>query len=181
MPAVIGWLPLLAEGAFWLITAGLVFSCLTDLRYRIVCNEICLMVLVLALTIAALRGMPPASAWLGAGAVFVGVFCLLLSGQMGGGDAKLILALLPSLTSFQMLQFVFAMCVFGGVLALGVLLLARWLRRRPIVALRRAPGAGALGNQFRQWLRHERARLRRARSVPYVPAIAAGWLMAQFN
>ena len=99
------------------------------------------------------------------------VLAAATAGVMGGGDTKLIFALLPSLTAFGCLQFVVVASICGGLLGIIVLAASRLLRRhRPDkVAATRERGALA------QWLRHEAARLRRGRSIPYVPAIAFGW------
>lgn len=173
-PATTSLMPLLTQGAYWLIVAGLVFSCVTDLRYRIVCNEICIVTLVAAGVMAIDQGLPSSIGWMAYAGVVVTVLTMTLSGMMGGGDAKLIFALLPSLSAWGCLQFAVVMCLAGGVIGLIVLAVSRLLRR----AGRAGAAAGARGGVVARWLRHERARIRRARSIPYVPAIAIGWLAA---
>ncbi|MBM3521795.1 MAG: prepilin peptidase [Alphaproteobacteria bacterium] len=177
-PTTISLMPSLLQGAFWLIVASLLFSCITDLRYRIVCNEVCVIVLLAAGTMALAHGMPDPVGWIAYGSALVFVLALTIGGAMGGGDAKLILALLPSLTAWGCLQFAVVTCVTGGGIGLLVLALSRLLRWHDS-----RPGhAGATprrpGGPFARWLRHERARLRRGRTIPYVPAIAIGWLVA---
>jgi prepilin peptidase CpaA len=162
--------------ASWVIGLSLVFSCLTDLRYRIVCNEISLTVLGAALILFASRDLPSALEWLAYAAVVLVVFAAAMAGVMGGGDTKLIFALLPSLTAMGCLQFVVATSVVGGLLGVCVLALSRLLRRRSAVAKILASPRDR--SAFAQWLRHEAARLRRGRSIPYVPAIAFGWFAA---
>jgi prepilin peptidase CpaA len=162
--------------ASWVIGLSLVFSCLTDLRYRIVCNEISLTVLGAALILFASRDLPSALEWLAYGAVILAVLAAAMAGVMGGGDIKLIFALLPSLTAIGCLQFVVVTSIIGGVLGVCVLAISRLLRRRTAAATI-AVSAGNRG-AFAQWLRHEAARLRRGRSIPYVPAIAFGWFAA---
>lgn len=165
---------LVLAAASWTIGLALVFSCLTDLRYRIVCNEISLTVLGAALILFASRDLPSAFEWLAYSAVVIAVLGAAMAGVMGGGDTKLILALLPSLTAFGCLQFVVVTSICGGLLGIVVLGASRLLRRyRPGTAVT-ARRRGALA----QWLRHEAARLRRGRSIPYVPAIAFGWFAA---
>lgn len=166
-----GTLTAMTTGALWAIGGALVFSCLTDLRYRIVCNEISLAVLGAALILFMSRDLPSALEWLAYVAVAVAVLGAAMAGVMGGGDAKLIFALLPSLTAIGCLQFVVVTSIGGGVLGLCVVAASRLLRRRRVVPRR---NAGA----FAQWLRHEAARLRRGHSIPYVPAIALGWFAA---
>jgi len=170
------WLQVLTECARWVIAAGLLFSCLTDLRYRIVCNEICLAVVAAASVIAVTRGLPSSVGWIAYGVVFLLVLATTLAGTMGGGDAKLAVALLPSLTAMGCLQFVVVTCLAGGAIGAAVLIASWVLRRRsagprPIRSFDR-------GGAVRQWIRHETARLRRGRSIPYVPAITVGWFAA---
>lgn len=171
----IEWLPLLSAWAQWLVGGALVFSCLTDLRYRIVCNEICLLVLGAALMIALARGLPSTIGWIAYGLVFLTVLGATIVGMMGGGDAKLVFALLPSLSAMGCLHFAVVTCLMGGAIGV-VVLVASWLLRRG--ARNQARAREPLSNRagpLRQWLRHESARLRRGRSIPYVPAIAFGW------
>lgn len=177
-PATISFMPLLTQIAFWLIVAALAFSCFTDLRYRIVCNEVCLAVLVAAALLATDTGLPSSIGWMAYGAMFVTVLVMAVTGMMGGGDLKLIIALLPSLSPWGCLQFVVVMCLAGGVLGLFVVAMSRYLRRASAVPAGPATAAATRGGPFKRWLRHERARLRRGRSIPYVPAIAIGWLAA---
>ncbi len=167
-------LQLAATGAFWTIVLALVFSCLTDLRYRLVCDEISLVVFAAALVLFLSRDLPASYEWLAYAAVLIAVLGAAMAGVMGGGDAKLVFALLPSMTAIGCLQFVVVTSIGGGVLGLCVLGLSRLLRRRRAGGLVRPQGRGL----FTQWLRHETARLRRGRSIPYVPAIAVGWLAA---
>lgn len=165
---------LAANGAFWAIALALVFSCLTDLRYRIVCNEVSLAVFFASLVLFVSRDLPSSFEWLAYAALLVAVLGAAMAGVMGGGDMKLIFALLPSMTAMGCIQFVFVTSIGGGVLGLCVIALSRVLRRRrangAVWPRGRGPGA--------QWLRHEAARLRRGHSIPYVPAIALGWFAA---
>lgn len=170
------WLSALTECARWVIAAGLIFSCLTDLRYRIVCNEICLAIVAAASVIAVARGLPSSIGWIAYGVVFLLVLAITLAGTMGGGDAKLAVALLPSLTAMGCLQFVVVTCLVGGVIGAVVLIASRVLRRRS--ADPRPTRSFDRGGPVRQWIRHETARLRRGRSIPYVPAITVGWFAA---
>lgn len=177
-PTTTSLMPLLLPVASWLIVCGLLFSCITDLRYRIVCNEVCLVVLLAAATIAVGHGMPEPLEYLAYGAALLVVLALTLGGAMGGGDAKLILALLPSLSAWGCLQFAVVTCVTGGGIGLLVLALSRLLRWQESRNVRTASGRRGHRGPFARWLRHERARLRRGRTIPYVPAIAVGWLVA---
>lgn len=176
----IEWLPLFSAWAQWLVGGALVFSCLTDLRYRIVCNEICLLVLGAALMIALARGLPSTIGWIAYGLVFLTVLGATIVGMMGGGDAKLVFALLPSLSATGCLYFTVVTCLMGGAIGVVVLLASWALRRRARVHVRSSDRSSLLNRAgpLRQWLRHETARLRRGRSIPYVPAIAFGWFAA---
>jgi Flp pilus assembly protein protease CpaA len=167
-------LQIAATGAFWAIALALVFSCLTDLRYRIVCDEVSLVVFVASLVLFVSRDLPSSYEWLAYGAIVVAVLGAAMAGVMGGGDAKLVFALLPGMTAIGCLQFVVVTSVAGGALGLGVLALSRLLRGRRASGTVRPHGRHPLA----QWLRHETARLRRGRSIPYVPAIALGWFAA---
>ena len=176
----IPWLAVLSECAHWVVGSALVFSSLTDLRYRIVCNEICVAVLAAACVIAIARGSPSTIGWLAYGAVFLTVLSATVAGAMGGGDAKLVFALLPSLTAMGCLQFAVVTCLVGGAIGAAVLVASWVLRRHPSgdAARRRPTKLANRAGPLRQWLRHETARLRRGRSIPYVPAIAFGWFAA---
>lgn len=97
-----------------------------------------------------------------AAAVVVG-FALFALGVVGGGDVKLVAAVLPWLAPLQIPQFLVIMALFGGLVGLVIL----GLRQLP-------PGTILLA---RPWLR----RLRQEGKIPYGLAIGCAGLITFAN
>ena len=182
-PAAVGWAQLLFGVGFGLTAASLLFSCWIDLRYRLVCDEACVAALAgSVLMMFGGRDLGSSWYWLAVAGVAATLFALFAMRALGGGDFKLMLALLPGLGLWSLALFVVWTSIAGGLVALGYRVATATMRRR----------ANNLGGRSKQsshrwranhslskWLRHESARIRRGKSIPYVPAIAAGWLIAQ--
>ena len=98
--------------------------------------------------------------------VFVATTICWLRGWMGGGDVKLYAACSLLLAPAQVLPFVLASALFGGVLALVYLSLRA-------VTPKRANGMRPRSLAARM-LRCERRRIRRGGPLPYAAAIALG-------
>jgi Flp pilus assembly protein protease CpaA len=149
-------LPMLA--AFPLLVA-----CRTDVRHRLIPDWSVLAIAAIGLVQALLLGTV-------AGALAAGGICLVLGtaaargGLWGWGDAKLISAagILAGLSGLPAL--LGGTAIAGGVLSAFLLLL-----RGPVRA-----GSIALPANAPRWLRAEHTRLRRAPTIPYALAIAAG-------
>jgi Flp pilus assembly protein protease CpaA len=138
-------------------------ACLTDVRHRLIPDWTVLALASVGLAQALLLGTVP-------GALAAGGLCLLLgaaaarAGLWGWGDAKLIAAagVLAGLSGLPAL--LCGTAIAGGFLSALLLLL-----RGPVRA-----GAIALPAGAPRWLRAEQTRLRRAPTIPYALAIAAG-------
>jgi Flp pilus assembly protein protease CpaA len=163
--------------AKYTILLALIFSCVTDLIYRIVCNESSLIVLVASLALAWHMGSPLGVwGWIPHLVIVLVVIAGFVTRLFGGGDAKLVIAILPGLNFVQAVQFGTVTCLAGGLLCGIMLLGSNMLRWMPQIGSRIANAGPRRG--WRRWWRYEIARWRRAQSVPYVPAIAIGWLVA---
>ena len=181
--AAVGWSGLLYGAGFGLTAASLLVSCWIDLRYRLVCDEACLAALIGGiLMMFGGRSLGSLWYWVALAAVVVVLALLFAARLLGGGDLKLMVALLPGLGAWPLAVFVVWTSIAGGVLALAYRLATAVLRRRTRNPTSHAPinaRRGSAKYTVHKWLRHENARIRRGKSIPYVPAIAAGWLVAQ--
>lgn len=141
----------------------MIAACLTDVRHRLIPDWTVLAVASVGLVQALLLGTLPT-------ALAAGGICLLLGtaaargGLWGWGDAKLLAAagIQAGLSGLPIL--LFGTAIAGGLLSALLLLL-----RGPVRA-----GAIALPASAPRWLRAEQTRLRRAPTIPYALAIAAG-------
>ena len=97
--------------------------------------------------------------------LFAVLLVLFARGMLGGGDVKLMTAIAVGLSPFDCYRFVVATALFGGLLAVGYLLLSRTTRRAPAITRR-----SLLGRIFTV----EGWRIRRRGPLPYAVAIAAG-------
>lgn len=156
--------PIAMAAALPMLAAPPMFAaCLTDVRHRLIPDWTVLAIAATGLVQALLLDSVPTT--LAAGGI-----CLLLgvaaarSGLWGWGDAKLIAAagLLAGLSGLPAL--LGGTAIAGGLLSALLLLL-----RGPVRA-----GSIALPAGAPRWLRAEQTRLRRAPTIPYALAIAAG-------
>ncbi len=151
------------------VAAPLLAACAVDVRRRLIPDWT-----VMAIATAGLVQAVAAGGALAAGAALAaGLVCLLVGaaaaalGLWGWGDAKLIGAAGIAAGWSGLLPLFTGTAIAGGVLA--ALLLAL---RQPVRGGWLALPAGAP-----RWLRAEQTRLRRAPTIPYAIAIAAGlWL-----
>ncbi len=184
--AAVGWSGILTGSCFGLTAAILLASCWIDLRYRLVCDEACLAAFAASILLLLLSGKPLGT-WphIGAmAAIAATIFALFAARLLGGGDLKLMVALLPGLGPWQLVVFLVWTSLAGGLLALayqGARLLLRAPGNNPRANDRPGTRGSRASLSLQRWLRHERARIRRGKSLPYVPAIAAGWLVAQMS
>ena len=131
----------LAMGAF--IAAAYV-----DVRRRRIPNALSYMIGSLGLLRILLMGDPVTGGWTlaaAAGVLVVG-FMFFWGGTLGGGDAKLLTGAVLLIGYHDLFSFIFLMSLFGGVLALVILigdrLIPRFRRVRQPAALHDAPAAG---------------------------------------
>lgn len=167
----------------WTSTTGAVFlsllvilAALSDARTRRIPNVLTIGGLALALALRGLAGGGPLMYGLaGAGLALLAVFPLLLVGAMGGGDAKLLIAVGAFLGPGRLLLALALTALAGGVLALALLVRRRvilpvLLRTREFVVYCATLGkSGELPPQAEGAVR-----------VPYGLAIAFGALGAWF-
>lgn len=139
---------------------------LYDISLRAIPNSASAAVACLGLLHAMMGGFLPEALFCTAG-LFAAVFVLWQRGWLGGGDAKLIVALSLGMSLRVAVGFVLAVAIAGGVLALVYLVTRRFLTKR---ATRRPVGLWA------RIVRAERWRLCRGGPLPYACAIAAGYL-----
>ncbi|WP_419898753.1 prepilin peptidase [Roseomonas sp. USHLN139] len=106
-------------------------------------------------------------------AALVALPALLLwrMGLIGGGDAKLLPAIIPLAAPDALPGLLLAIALAGGVLALPY-----WLARRRLALPAALPGRSRTSLTDRLW-RAECRRLRRGGPLPYAVAIAAGALL----
>jgi prepilin peptidase CpaA len=164
---------MLAEPA-WILglntlqAALLVVTCWTDLSRRIIPNSVCIGVMLVGIAVRLAAGPV---ALLESTGVAAAVFALLLvlhaRGGMGGGDVKLITALVLGRSLPGTIQLLSVMALVGGVLALLQL------------ALRAMPCPVAVpvdASTLRRAYAAERRRSQERASLPYGVAIACGGL-----
>lgn len=99
----------------------------TDIRFHRIPNKLVIALMVLGFIAQGLRSGLPGVLFAAAG-VIVGVLLFLpfyLRGAMGAGDAKLMGAVGAVLGPWQVLMAAFATVIFGGVMAMFVLLFSR--------------------------------------------------------
>jgi prepilin peptidase CpaA len=111
----------------------LAYACFSDLFTMRISNRVCLAVLALFPAAALAGGMDIVTmGWhLAAGVAILAVsFALFAMGFVGGGDAKLVPAIVVWLGFDQMLEFIALFCVLGGMLTLAIL----FARRHPLPA-----------------------------------------------
>src|SRR6516164_8324478 len=114
----------LAMGAF-------VAAAYVDVRWRRIPNALSYMIGSLGLLRILLIGDPTTASWTiaaAAGVLVVG-FMFFWGGTFGGGDAKLLTGAVLLIGSRDLFDFIFLMSLFGGVLALALLIGDRLIPR----------------------------------------------------
>ncbi len=148
------------------VAAPLLAACAVDVRRRLIPDWTVVAIGTAGLVQAIAAGSVPAALAAGLVCLPVGVAAAAL-GLWGWGDAKLIGAAGIAAGWSGLLPLFAGTAIAGGVLAALLLVL-----RRPVRGGWLALPAGAP-----RWLRAEQTRLRRAPTIPYAIAIAAGlWL-----
>ena len=152
---------------------GLVIACVSDVKERLIYNEIVLFVLGTGVALRLIS--TPKLVWI---SLLVSATLLVLLGQcarfnmMGGGDAKLIAAtgwLLPPQDNFWLLAHI---AVAGGALSCIYLLTRTVLRRAKIIPARPEQAFPMGGSS--QALANEFAKISAGEPMPYALAILAG-------
>lgn len=117
------------------LVALLVIAAVGDIRRYIIPNRLCIIVAALAVPYLVATGLAGGESLLPlfgirigiALLVFIGFAALFAVGAMGGGDVKLIAALALWVPASRILDLLFLVALFGGGLAL-VVLIARRMR-----------------------------------------------------
>lgn len=146
-----------------LVATPMLAACIVDVRRRIIPDTCVVVIASIGIAAAALSGAPAPT--LAAGGVCAGFgFAAVCLGAWGWGDAKLLAAAGLVAPPAALPLLLLATTLAGGAIA-GLLLLLR----QPLMT-----GSLALPASAPRWLHAEATRLRRAPSVPYAIAIAAG-------
>lgn len=146
------------------IACLLLCAALHDVALRTVPNWLSAIVAVLGFALRAAAHQLP-GAVIGAAIVFGCAFLFWARGWLGGGDVKLLGAVTPAFRPELVSEFIVAVAISGGILALLYLILWR------IVP---APKGGRPPSLARRIMKAERWRISGKRSLPYACAIAAG-------
>ncbi|HEY1935317.1 MAG TPA: prepilin peptidase [Acetobacteraceae bacterium] len=164
---MLAWSPLLASSLTVAAIAVLLAASLHDIMARTVPNWMAVVLALLGIGLRGLAGNLPTGLLAGF-LVFVAAAIAWRRGWMGGGDVKLIGAAALVMPPHDVLNFIVAVTLSGGVLAVFYLLARRFVPAtralsRPRTLLARA-------------LRAECWRIRRGGPLPYACAIAIGGL-----
>jgi prepilin peptidase CpaA len=157
------------------LIAVIVIAVWTDVRTRRIPNALTVTALLMALALRALTGAETVGeGLLGAGAGLAILLPLFAMGGVGGGDAKLLVAVGAFLGPKGLLVAVLATAVFGGVMSLA------WSVRRGVILPMLVNTGGLLKYVFTAGRSGERVTLDTPGgvAVPYAVAIAAGALFA---
>lgn len=160
----------------WMVVlAALLISAWTDLKDRIIPNQYVGVVAISGLLISLVAR--PEQIWISliaALSLLIGLGVLAHFGFIGGGDVKLIGAVVLLFPPDQIGRLLISIVLAGGLLSIGYLA-ARYIVRRRL-ARRPAPCA-ATGSGVRSsagWFFDERARIVAGGPMPYALAITAG-------
>lgn len=144
----------------------LLMASLHDLATRTVPNAMAVILTVTGFAGAVIAGHFPGSVLTGLGVFVAGAMCWR-GGWLGGADVKLLAAASVALSPSSVLQFLLAVAVAGGGLALI------YLGAGPLARGRRSHRPHSL---LARVLRAERWRIGRGGPLPYACAITAGFL-----
>jgi prepilin peptidase CpaA len=156
-----------------IVFSGLFWAVVTDLRERIIPDEI---VILTALSGLILRlAAHPAQVWVSlaaAAAVFLGFAFLCRYGMLGGGDVKLVAAVTLLVPPQEVGRLLMEIALAGGLLSCVYLCASFLLRSAPqSSASLEAHGGATLSG----WFRLESARIASRKQVPYAIAIVGGF------
>lgn len=150
----------------------LLYVATLDVATRLIRNEICLALALLAIASQIASPMRLVESLISAAILFLLLFFIYTRGWMGGGDVKLLVALAVGLPLTGVVELLTVTALAGGALALMHLL----MRNLPYPKL--APAGSSL---VRRVYAVERWRHLRYAPLPYGAAIACGGIWAIFN
>lgn len=145
-----------------ILLAALAWACMTDLRFRIIPDEACIIIAVAGLAMAAVAGAALAHVASAGVCLAVGAICAHLR-FWGWGDAKLFGAA-GAVAGFAALPSMLWIMTLSGALLAALLFTAMVATGSRTPQLARMP----------RWLQRELRRLRVCPTVPYGLAIAIG-------
>ncbi len=165
------------HAVLWAVpVAALLASAWTDLKDRIIPNELVVLVALSGLGLGLL--LRPDAIWISLLAAVLVLLVLGLAahfGMMGGGDVKLISAATLLVPPGYIAQLIVFIALAGGLLSAGYFLARRMVGNRPVgrsllsaeAAERDRWGPGG-------WVSNERARIAAGGPMPYALAIVGG-------
>lgn len=166
---------LLIRAILWSASLGLLVACAgTDLRKRIIPNE--LVILIAAIGLALSLTSHPERVWidlLAASALLCGLWFLVGYDLLGGGDAKLIAAVTLLVPPDRIGLLLLAIALAGGLLSGAYLTAYRMANRSPLPRRAAAAVVGSTSG-FNRFLRNECSRIATGKSVPYALAVLGG-------
>jgi prepilin peptidase CpaA len=166
-------MPTVIQTILWTtVFAGLFWAAATDLKERIIPDEIVVLTALSGLILC--LAMHPGQVWLSlavAAVVFLGFAFLCRYGMIGGGDVKLVAAVTLLVPPHEVGKLLIEIALAGGLLSCVYLGASFMLRSAPLrsAALESYGGASLSG-----WLRLESARIASRKQVPYAIAILGG-------
>jgi prepilin peptidase CpaA len=161
------------QAVLWtVVLAGLFWGAATDLKERIIPNELVILIALTGLTLSLVS--QPGQVWISliaAALVFLGFGLLCRYGMIGGGDVKLMAAVTLLVPPQEVGKLLIAIALAGGVLScvyLGASFMVRCVpAENPSLE---ADGGAALT----RWFKLESVRIASRKQAPYAIAILGG-------
>jgi prepilin peptidase CpaA len=155
-----------------IVFAGLLWGAITDLKERIIPNELTIVIALsgLVLCIAGRQNQIGLSLFAVA-AVFLGAAFLCRYGMIGGGDVKLLAAVTLLVPPHEVGMLLMNIALAGGILSCIYLGASFVVGGAPLESA--STGAGA-GGVLSRWFKLESARIASRKQVPYAIAILGG-------
>lgn len=170
----------ISASALAIIFCALLVSSVTDLKQRIIPDQLVILVAVCGV-VACLSSRPSeiGMSLLVAAGVFVGLALCCYCNWLGGGDVKLISALSLAAPVHQVGWLLVYISVAGAVVCCAYLTARFALKTFRIMPAGQAPPSAQGG--FSAWARCESERIMAGQSVPYALAIFGGFIYHIFT
>jgi len=161
------------QASLWTgVIAGLLWASVTDLKERIIPDEITILIALSGLLLC--FAAHPGQVWLNllaAAAVFLGAAFLCRYGMIGGGDVKLLAAVTLLFPPHESGKLLLEIALAGGLLSCVYLGASVMLKAVPLRSAAPDPQASAA---LSRWFRLESERIASRKQVPYAIAILGG-------
>jgi prepilin peptidase CpaA len=155
-----------------IIFAGLLWGAFTDLKERIIPNELVIVIALLGLVLCiAGRQTQIGLSLFAVAAVFFGAAFLCRYGMIGGGDVKLLAAVTLLVPPSEVGMLLMNIALAGGVLSCIYLGASFAIAGPPLES---APVGAGRGGGLSRWFKLESARIASRKQVPYAIAILGG-------